>query len=81
MDLKIHFVQYYKEWVGVFGYGYWELPAIIYILYPVLLVIMLLSDTTNGIIQKWQRVFMAALFIVGFCFNHVDLSSTCNIQQ
>ena len=67
-DMKIHFLQYYREWIGVFGYGYWELPYSIYILYPALLLVALLHDSTNGAFRKWQRIFMILLCTVGVWF-------------
>ncbi len=67
-EIKIHILQYYKEWVGVFGYEYWKLPTFVYILYPALLIITSFCEKNHEIIHKWNRVFMVIVFVMGFFF-------------
>ena len=66
--MKVHILQYYEEWVGVFGYGYWELPTFVYILYPALLILTSFCEKNHEIIRKWHRIFLAIIFMVGFFF-------------
>jgi uncharacterized membrane protein len=67
-DLKNHSIQYLKEWIGVLGYGYWNLPSFVYVIYPILLISTVLSESGDEIFSFQKRSFMFFLFILGFCF-------------
>lgn len=67
-DLKIHGSQYIREWIGVFGYGYWNLPGFVYIFYPILLIILLCIESSTDILNGRQRILMIFLFGIGALF-------------
>ncbi|MBT3668986.1 MAG: DUF2142 domain-containing protein [Chloroflexi bacterium] len=60
------FEQYYKEWVGVFGYWYWVMPPVVYILFFVLLVLAIAADVPDESIGVRERIILATTFVAGY---------------
>ena len=54
--------RYLQEMIGVTGYAYWKMPALVYWLYPALVVFALLSEGAAGSLDGRRR---AILLIVG----------------
>jgi len=52
---------YYKQVIGVAGYGYWNLPKIIYWIFPASLVLALFSERANVILTVKQRVLFGMI--------------------
>jgi len=48
---------YYKQVVGVAGYGYWNMPRIIYWIFPATLLLALFSENSSVNLTVKQRIF------------------------
>jgi hypothetical protein len=64
---------YMRGWVGVYGYNYWPVPALTYLLYPVAVVVALRRREDGAVPDKRTRWILAALFVVGFLLTIVSL--------
>ena len=53
------------EWVGVAPYGAWDLPAVIYVLYPMLLLYTMLSEPSGHDLTLHRRIRLGSIFAVG----------------
>ena len=53
------------EWVGVAPYAAWDLPAVIYILYPMLLLYTMLSEPSGCDLTLQRRIRLGSIFAVG----------------
>lgn len=55
---------YFKQIIGVAGYGYWNLPKILYWIYPAAIVLALFSEPAKVNLSSRQRIFsgFVALF-------------------
>lgn len=73
-------VDYYKEWIGVFGYGYWGMPKVVYILFTLLLGLVVISDSSN-LGQNTPNKTKFVLFlttIIGYLFSVAIIYLTIN---
>ncbi len=53
------------EWVGVAPYAAWDLPAVIYVLYPMLLLYTMLSEPSGCDLTLQRRIRLGSIFAVG----------------
>lgn len=65
------FGRYYIEWVGVSGYGYWDMPVLIYLIVPFFILIAILSDGYTHILNSRKRIWMAVVSLLIFIFTIV----------
>jgi len=77
------------EWIGVTGYAAWQMPPVIYLLYPVLLLYVALSETPGTFLNRQRRSLLLLTFlahagaVAAFLyagFNPVGSSSIAGIQ-
>jgi uncharacterized membrane protein len=76
-DLWTNGLSYLQGWVAVYGYNYWPVPALTYVLYPLAVIAALVVSglEINGDVANhdgaqlihWQRasVVLVALFVLG----------------
>jgi len=50
--------RYLQEMIGVSGYAYWKMPSIVYWLYPMLVLLALLSDGAGTTLDRRRRVIL-----------------------
>jgi len=62
-NLETQYGRYYKEWVGVSGYGYWDMPAPVYWITPILVLIAILVEGTENILDGKKRFWIAIVFL------------------
>jgi uncharacterized membrane protein len=55
--------EYYTQWVGTTGYNYWPFPTIVYWLFPVALILAMMTDSTHQSLTRRSR-----LVLLGVCF-------------
>ena len=67
-NLIKNFWNYGKEWIGVFGYGYWELPSIYYALYPIVILLIVFSEEPGNLLNVKRRIGLGLLCLLGILF-------------
>jgi hypothetical protein len=79
-DVWGHTLAYLQGWVGVYGYNYWPVPALTYLLYPLAVIVATVrgdGPVVGGAVQqgpdKRTRLVLVALFIIGFLLTIVSL--------
>jgi uncharacterized membrane protein len=81
-DLWTNGPSYVQGWIGVYGYNYWPVPALTYILYPLAVVAALMvsaRDASAGqagtalISRRETPLVLVALFVVGVLLTIVSL--------
>jgi uncharacterized membrane protein len=72
-DVWINTPAYMRGWVGVYGYNYWPVPGLTYLLYPVAVVVALWMADDQSSPDKRTRWILAALFALGFLLTIVSL--------
>ena len=60
--------QYFKEWIGVFGYGYWSMPEWIYLLFSILIGFALISGYPQRFAKKSERILLLLTSASGYLF-------------
>jgi len=84
LDVWTNLPAYMQGWVGVYGYNYWPVPGLTYLLYPLAVIAALLVssrqlghaalDAGSRLIgQGWARIILIGLFVVGFLLTIVSL--------
>jgi uncharacterized membrane protein len=63
-DLATHGGRYLQEMIGVSGYAYWRMPAIVYWLYPALVLLALLSEGAAGTLDRRTRAILIGVGVV-----------------
>ena len=71
-DVWMNTPAYLRGWVGVYGYNYWPVPALTYVLYPLAVVFGLLQPEADPPDRR-TRTVLAALFLAGFILTIVSL--------
>ncbi|MCE1254536.1 MAG: DUF2142 domain-containing protein [Anaerolineae bacterium] len=61
-NIQTQYQRYYLEWVGVSGYAYWQMPYLIYILTPLLILLAVLAEKA----PVWLDIKRRLLLMVGF---------------
>ncbi|MFH1186332.1 MAG: DUF2142 domain-containing protein [Chloroflexota bacterium] len=72
-DIWINTPAYMRGWVGVYGYNYWPVPALAYVLYPLAAVLSLWNRDPQSIPDKRTRIVLVSLFVVGFLLTIISL--------
>jgi len=65
-DPVIHADKYLTQWMGVFPTGYWEMPALVYFLFPISLFLAWLLDRSQQSISLRIRFNLFILFLISF---------------
>jgi hypothetical protein len=79
-DVWTNTPAYMQGWVGVYGYNYWPVPALTYLLYPLTVIILTwrgdgaahFLDAPVGPDRR-ARLTLAGLFIVGYLLTIISL--------
>jgi uncharacterized membrane protein len=53
-----------RQWIGVMGYGYWDLPVIVYYLYPLTLLGAILSEQTLAQLTIKKRLILLLIALL-----------------
>jgi uncharacterized membrane protein len=72
-DVWTNTPAYMRGWVGVYGYNYWPVPALTYLLYPVAVVAALWMRKDEAVPEKRTRWVLTGLFALGFLLTIVSL--------
>lgn len=68
-DIWTNTPAYLQGWVGVYGYDYWPVPALAYVLYPLAVIAVLLSEPRADVYlpgsDRWRRGVLIGLFVLG----------------
>jgi len=72
-DIWTNMPAYMQGWVGVYGYNYWPVPALTYVLYPLAVVVSLWDRDGEPVPNRRTRIVLASLFLVGFLLTIVSL--------
>ena len=72
-DVWMNTLAYMRGWIGVYGYNYWPVPAVTYLLYPLAAVLALWVPADQPQPDKRSRIVLASLFVVGFLLSIVAL--------
>ncbi|MBC8508147.1 MAG: DUF2142 domain-containing protein [Anaerolineales bacterium] len=62
-DIFKHRLDYYLEWVAVYGYNYWDVPGATYYLFPVAVVLSLFAGQNQVDPDKRIRIGLAIVFV------------------
>ena len=73
LDVWTNTLAYLQGWVGVYGYDYWPVPGLTYLLYPLAVVASLIQDQADPKPDKKTRIVLAALFVVGYLLTIASL--------
>ncbi|PKO01061.1 MAG: hypothetical protein CVU42_01040 [Chloroflexi bacterium HGW-Chloroflexi-4] len=55
-----------KSWIAIYGYGYWTVPGVVFILYPIALILGFLHDIGNRKMPLNLRIGLLSLFLLMF---------------
>ncbi len=64
---------YMQGWIGVYGYNYWPVPILTYLLYPLAVVAALWLGERTRLPDKRTRIVLAALFVLGYLLTIASL--------
>ncbi len=64
---------YMQGWIGVYGYNYWPVPLVTYLLYPLAVLATLWLADHGPLPDKRTRIVLAALFVIGYLLTIVSL--------
>lgn len=64
--LSSNLLPFYKQAVGIAGYGYWFLPKLIYWLFPASIVLALFSEPAKVNLSVKQRVWFGVIGLLNF---------------
>jgi uncharacterized membrane protein len=73
LDTWTNFLGYLQGWVGVYGYDYWPVPALTYLLFPLAVLASLFLDRTAPLPDKKTRLVLLILFAVGYLLTITSL--------
>jgi uncharacterized membrane protein len=73
LDVWNNSLAYLQGWVGVYGYNYWPVPGLTYLLFPLAVIASLKGDQATPYPDKRTRIVMVALFAVGFLLTIASL--------
>jgi uncharacterized membrane protein len=55
-----------SSWIAIYGYGYWSVPVIVHLFFPIALILAILHDLGDKKIPLNVRVILLGLFILLF---------------
>ncbi len=73
LDVWKNTLAYMQGWVGVYGYDYWPVPGLTYLLYPLAVIASLRQDRALPVPDKRMRIVLATLFVVGYLLTITSL--------
>ena len=73
LDVWNNTLAYMQGWVGVYGYDYWPVPGLTYLLYPLAVIASLRQNPTLPTPNKRTRIVLAVLFVVGYLLTITSL--------
>jgi uncharacterized membrane protein len=73
LDVWKNTLAYMQGWVGVYGYDYWPVPGLTYLLYPLAVIASLRQDPALPTPDKRTRIVLAVLFVVGYLLTITSL--------
>jgi hypothetical protein len=73
LDVWNNTLAYMQGWVGVYGYDYWPVPGLTYLLYPLAVIASLRQDSAIPTPNKRTRIVLAVLFVVGYLLTITSL--------
>jgi uncharacterized membrane protein len=72
-DVWTNTPAYMQGWVGVYGYNYWPVPALTYVLYPLAVLMGLGRTHQDPAPEKRTRLVLAGLFVAGYLLSIISL--------
>lgn len=72
-DIWMNTPAYMRGWVGVYGYNYWPVPGLAYLLYPLAAILSLRNTEPAQTPARRTRWILASLFVLGFLLTIVSL--------
>jgi len=72
-DIWTNTPAYLQGWIGVYGYNYWPVPALVYLLFPLAVLVGLRSAHESPLLDDRTRRVLALLFAAGFLLSIVSL--------
>ena len=72
-DILIHGKSYFLEWIGVFAYDQWSVPAAVYPIYIIGLIVTWFFDRTAIRISARRRLLWIGIFFLGYALTVVQL--------
>jgi uncharacterized membrane protein len=72
-DIWAHSPSYMQGWIGVYGYDYWPVPALTYLLYPLAVAAALWQPVDRPVPDRRTRLVLVVLFVLGYLLTIVSL--------
>jgi hypothetical protein len=72
-DVWMNTPAYMQGWVGVYGYNYWPVPGLTYLLYPLAVVLCLRQSPWLPSPDKRTRILLLCLFLFGYLLTIISL--------
>jgi hypothetical protein len=66
LTINNNIITFLRQTVGVSGYGYWHLPAIVYFLYPMALIFALFIEENQNILNRKQKMVFWFTGVINF---------------
>ena len=73
LDVWTNSLAYLHGWVGVYGYDYWPVPALTYLLFPLAVLASLFLDKAAPLPDKKTRLVLVILFALGYLLTITSL--------
>ena len=84
LDIWTNAPAYLQGWAGVYGYNYWPVPALTYLLYPLAVIAALVASSRQLMAdpsgagarllgQRWTRIVLISLFLIGVLLTIISL--------
>lgn len=78
LDIWTNSLAYLQGWVGVYGYNYWPVPGLTYLLFPLAVIASLFLNKEGTLPDKKTRSVLVFLFALGFLLTLVSLYIAIN---
>ncbi len=73
LDVWTNTLAYLQGWVGVYGYNYWPVPGLTYLLFPLAVIGSLWLDEPDPTPDNRTRLVLVILFILGYLLTITSL--------
>jgi hypothetical protein len=73
LDVWNNTLAYLQGWVGVYGYNYWPVPGLTYLLFPLAAIAGLFLDKARPMPDKRTRIVLVSLFALGYLLTIISL--------
>jgi hypothetical protein len=74
-DIWIHGFEYLRNWIAIYGYAYWPVPALTYYLYSIGLLVVL-PASAGDTLDKRTRIGLGVVFVIAYLATIVSLYLT-----